>query len=69
MKELLTTALTNSSTPIKDWIDTDNLYQLMQNPDSLPEPWYGQLMGIPQIAAYIYQIYVWIKNYNVEFEI
>jgi len=26
-------------------------------------------MGIPQIAAYIYQIYVWIKNYNVEFEI
>lgn len=69
VKELLTTALTDSSTPIKDWIDTDNLYQLMQNPDSLPEPWYGQLMGIPQIAAYIYQIYVWIKNYNVEFEI
>ena len=52
-----------------DWIDIDNLYHLMQNPDSLPEPWYGQLMGIPQIAAYIYQIYAWIKHYNVEFEI
>ena len=69
VKELLAIALTDKSTPLMDWIDIDNLYHLMQNPDSLPEPWYGQLMGIPQIAAYIYQIYAWIKHYNVEFEI
>lgn len=69
VKELLAIALTDKSTPIIDWIDIDNLYLLLQNPDSLPEPWYGQLMGIPQIAAYIYQIYAWIKHYNVEFEI
>lgn len=69
VKELLAIALTDKSTPLMDWIDIDNLYLLLQNPDSLPEPWYGQLMGIPQIAAYIYQIYAWIKHYNVEFEI
>ncbi len=69
VKELLAIALTDNSTPLKDWIDIDNLYLLLQNPDALPEPWYGQLMGIPQIAAYIYQIYVWIKHYNVEFDI
>lgn len=69
VKELLEIALTDKSTPLKDWIDIDNLYLLLRNPDSLPEPWYGQLMGIPQIAAYIYQIYAWIKHYNVEFEI
>lgn len=69
VKELLAIALTDKSTPLTDWIDIDNLYILLQNPDSLPEPWYGQLMGIPQIAAYIYQIYAWIKHYNVEFEI
>ena len=69
VKELLAVALTDKSTPLMDWIDIDNLYLLLQNPDSLPEPWYGQLMGIPQIAAYIYQIYAWIKHYNVEFEI
>lgn len=69
VKELLAIALTGKSTPLMDWIDIDNLYLLLQNPDSLPEPWYGQLMGIPQIAAYIYQIYAWIKHYNVEFEI
>ena len=69
VKELLAIALTDKSNPLMDWIDIDNLYLLLQNPDSLPEPWYGQLMGIPQIAAYIYQIYAWIKHYNVEFEI
>lgn len=69
VKELLAIALTDKSTPLIDWIDIDNLYLLLQNSDSLPEPWYGQLMGIPQIAAYIYQIYAWIKHYNVEFEI
>lgn len=69
VKELLAIALTDKSTPLTDWIDIDNLYLLLQNPDLLPEPWYGQLMGIPQIAAYIYQIYAWIKHYNVEFEI
>lgn len=69
VKELLAIALTDKSTPLMDWIDIDNLYLLLQNPDSLPEPWYGQLMGIPQIVAYIYQIYAWIKHYNVEFEI
>ena len=69
VKELLAIVLTDKSTPLVDWIDIDNLYLLLQNPDSLPEPWYGQLMGIPQIAAYIYQIYAWIKHYNVEFEI
>lgn len=53
MKELLATALTDSSTPIKDWIDTDNLYQLMQNPDSLPEPWYGQLVNSSNCGIYL----------------
>ena len=69
VKELLAIALTDKSTPLMDWIDIDNLYLLLRNPDSLPEPWYGQLMGIPQIAAYNSQIYAWIKHYNVEFEI
>ena len=69
VKELLYDALTDSSTPLREWINADNLYTIMQNPDSLPEPWYGQLMGVPQIGAYIYQIYAWIKHYNVEFDI
>lgn len=69
VKELVDTALCDKSTPVCEWIDRAALYKLFENPDSLPEPWYGQLMGVPQIGAYIYQIYAWIKNYNVEFEL
>lgn len=68
VKELLGDALSDSETPLRQWIDENVLNELLKNPDSLPEPWYGQLMGVPQIAAYIYQIYTWIKNYNVEFD-
>ena len=49
VKELLAIALTDKSTPLMDWIDIDNLYLLLQNPDSLPEPWYGQLLSLIHI--------------------
>ena len=29
-------------------------------------PWYGQLMGTPQIIAYILQMNVWMERYKVE---
>lgn len=39
---------------------------LMEQPESLTEPWYGQLMRTPQIFAYIIQLDRWFKKYNVE---
>ncbi len=67
--ELLNIVFEDKSTPLCEWIDRDAFDNLIKNPDSLPEPWYGQLMRVPQIAAYIFQIYIWIKDNNVEFEI
>lgn len=39
---------------------------LMEQPESLPEPWYGQLMRTPQIFAYIVQLDRWLKQYHVQ---
>lgn len=39
---------------------------LMEQPESLAEPWYGQLMRTPQIFAYIIQLDRWFKKYGVE---
>ena len=39
---------------------------LMEKPESLSEPWYGQLMRTPQIFAYIIQLDRWFKKYRVE---
>lgn len=67
--ELADVVFEDKSTPLYQWINKSALDRLIENPDSLSEPWYGQLMRVPQIVAYIYQIYVWIKNYKVEFVI
>lgn len=67
--ELAQIVFEDRSTPLYEWLDRASIYKLIENPDSLSEPWYGQLMRVPQIIAYIYQIYVWIKNYKVEFAI
>lgn len=62
-------ALNDKSCPLGEMLNAQAVKRLTQDPDSLTEPWYGQLMGAPQVLAYIYQLYVWIKKYNVEFEI
>ena len=38
---------------------------LMAHPDSLPEPWFGQLMRAPQIFAYIIQLDRWFRHFRV----
>ncbi len=60
--------LEDKECPLYEMINTDAIKKLMENPDSLSEPWYGQLMRGPQVLAYIVQVYVWIKKYNVEFD-
>lgn len=66
--DLVKIALDDKTSPLNDMIDKKAVLKLMENPDSMTEPWYGQLMQVPQVLAYIYQVYVWIKNYNVEFD-
>ncbi|MBR6391984.1 MAG: asparagine synthase C-terminal domain-containing protein, partial [Eubacterium sp.] len=61
-------ALNDSASPLGSMINKEAVRELMNNPDLLSEPWYGQLMRAPQVLAYIYQIYVWANKYNVEFE-
>lgn len=65
--QLAQQALDDKSCPLYDMLNISAVKDLMKNPDSMREPFYGQLMQTPQVLAYIYQIYVWIKNYNVEF--
>ncbi len=39
--------------------------ELMERPESLKEPWYGQLMRTPQIFAYIIQVDHWFKQSGI----
>ena len=53
--------------PLKDLLNLPFLKALQQDPDSLAEPWYGQLMRVPQIFAYLLQMHWFLVDYNVTF--
>ncbi len=38
---------------------------MIENPDKITNPWYGQLMKAPQFA-YIIELDYWFDKYNVE---
>lgn len=57
---------TDPSSPLNEFIDWGAVRNIADNPDSLRGNWYGQLMGAPQIMAYIIQLDAWFKEFNVE---
>ena len=61
--------LEDKSCVLNEMINKSSIMSLIENPDSLSEPWYGQLMRGPQVLAYLVQIYAWIRKYNVQFDI
>lgn len=69
VNKMMNAVLSDKSCELYDILDITAVRALMENPDSLSEPWYGQLMCGVQVLAYIVQIYVWIKKYNVEFDL
>lgn len=47
-------------------LSRDGIGQIIQSPDSVASPWYGQLMQAPQILAYIIELDYWFEKYKVE---
>ena len=58
--------LADKNSIVSGLIDHDFVLELIQNPNSLTEPWYGQLMRGPQVLAYLIQLDFWFKENNVQ---
>lgn len=50
-------------------LSPEGVLDIMEHPDSLTTPWYGQLMRAPQIMAYIIELDYWFEKYDVKIEI
>ena len=61
--------LTDTACPLYELLNRDAVAALCQNPDTLQEPWYGQLMRGAQVVAYVVQIYGWVQAYGVTFDL
>ena len=58
--------LADKTSPIQDMLKTQGVRSIIEDPDGISSPWYGQLMRAPQILAYIAQVDYWFREYNVE---
>lgn len=59
-------SILNKKTALTELLSKDGIRNIMENPESIKEPWYGQLMRAPQILAYIVQLDTWFEEYNVK---
>lgn len=55
-------------TPLVDLLNEEGIKNIMQHPEDISSPWYGQLMKAPQILAYIIELDYWFENYNINIE-
>ena len=61
--------LADGSRRINSLIDKDGVMHIADDPESISEPWYGQLMRAPQILAYLIEVDRWLERYDVEIEL
>ena len=63
VSDQLRTLLTKQDAPIYGLIRKEMLQKLLD--DDFSQPWYGQLMKLPQTIAYMLQINFWLEHYNI----
>ncbi len=57
--------LSDKTSPLHEFIDADGVKRIIDEPERIACPWYGQLMKAPQILAYIIQLDYWFRSYGV----
>lgn len=59
-------AILKKKTIFTEMLNKDAIEHIIEHPDKITTPWYGQLMKSPQILAYIIELDYWFEKYNVE---
>ncbi|MGE5473823.1 MAG: asparagine synthase (glutamine-hydrolyzing) [Ignavibacteriales bacterium] len=67
VKQTLKVILNNPSMPVHSLVDSRFLLNMINNDvANIDNPWFGQLMNVPQLYAYIIQINQWLLKYKVK---
>lgn len=62
----LKAVISNSNSPLLEFVEPRKILTFCQNPKDYGKPWYGQLMAGPQLMAYYLQINEWMNKYQVK---
>ena len=66
LKDNLMHILEKKDEPLGTFVDKEYLKKLMNAPSDYGKPWFGQLMALPQMYAYLIEINYWLKEYKVQ---
>lgn len=62
----LLSILANPDSPILNLIDQEKVMQMIKTKgEDFQRPWFGQLMTLPQLFAYLIQVDTWLRSYKV----
>ncbi|MEW6660956.1 MAG: asparagine synthase (glutamine-hydrolyzing) [Bacillota bacterium] len=65
VRELLLEVLQDSHSPLHSLIDRAYVREVAQSNQEFDIPWFGQLMRLPQIFAYLVMVDAWFREYRV----
>jgi len=51
---------------LNELINKEAVKEIINNPDLVKAPWYGQLMRAPQMLAYLIQLDYWFDKYDID---
>lgn len=57
--------LKNQNSFLSQVLNHENVLEIIEQPEKISSPWYGQLMGGAQILAYIVQLDFWLAEYGI----
>ena len=58
--------LNDKTSPILEIINKDTVQEIVDTKGkAYKTPWFGQLMTGPQMIAYLIQVDIWLREYNV----
>ena len=64
----LSLIIKDQNQPIHSIINTAYVQQLLDTPSDYGKPWFGQLMALPQLYAYLIQINYWLQKYEIKID-
>jgi asparagine synthase (glutamine-hydrolysing) len=68
-RALLREIIADPNAKIHSIIDVKNVIKLLDDKSNPSLPWYGQLMDLTRMFAYIIQMEQWLNIYNIQISI
>lgn len=69
VKKRVLDIINNPGSPINYLINKDKIIELSKYDGDFDLPWFGQLMRLPQLFAYLIQMDKWLKEYKVQIKL